>query len=218
MTRIHGDLLVRLSTAVCGLVLAVATTGCGEIGDLGQEEEGTVSPTAEGGEDGERRSSPAGDDEGVEETSTADDGDDQTEEPTSGAEDESAEETEEPAQDYTEEDEDTEESGSEGADGEGPESEATGESLSGSGMTTSETVHLEGDYTVDFEVTDNTLMDMESTFIADLTSADDEWDFHTLVNEIGTEVSGTTNVYGLDGDYYVDVMADGDWSFEFTPQ
>ena len=69
-----------------------------------------------------------------------------------------------------------------------------------------------------FHVSDNLLMDMESYFAAFLTNVDDEIDVWMLVDEITTETSGTTNVYGLDGDYYIDVMADGDWSFEFTPQ
>jgi hypothetical protein len=83
---------------------------------------------------------------------------------------------------------------------------------------TTEAVHLEGDYTITYSVTGNTLEDMESNFIADLVNVDDLLDFHVLVNDIGAEVSGTTNVYDLDGDYYVEVLADGDWSFEFTPQ
>jgi hypothetical protein len=199
MTRVSGETILKLLAGISGLIVAVSLTGCGDTGELGSEET-TTAPSSESTEESPAADPPAARDT---EERTSDDSEEWTEE-----EEESTEEGTDhgPAEDETEEDQ--------------TEDEGSGEAhtFSGSGFTVSETAHLEGDYTVAFSVTGNTMMDMESNFIADLVNADDELDFHIIVNDIGTEVNGTTNVYGLDGDYYVDVMAEGEWTIEFTPQ
>lgn len=199
MTRVSGETILKLLAGISGLIVAVSLTGCGDTGELGSEET-TTAPSSESTEESPAADPPAARDT---EERTSDDSEEWTEE-----EEESTEEGTDhgPAEDETEEDQ--------------TEDEGSGEAhtFSGSGFTVSETAPLEGDYTVAFSVTGNTMMDMESNFIADLVNADDELDFHIIVNDIGTEVNGTTNVYGLDGDYYVDVMAEGEWTIEFTPQ
>jgi hypothetical protein len=204
MTRVSGETILKLLAGISGLIVAVSLTGCGDTGELGSEET-TTAPSSESTEESPAADPPAARDT---EERTSDDSEEWTEE-----EEESTEEGTDrgPAEDETEEDQTGEDQ---------TEDEGSGEAhtFSGSGFTVSETAHLEGDYTVAFSVTGNTMMDMESNFIADLVNADDELDFHIIVNDIGTEVNGTTNVYGLDGDYYVDVMAEGEWTIEFTPQ
>lgn len=204
MTRVNRELLLRMLAGISGLIVAMVLTGCGGTGELGSEET-TAAPPGESTEESPAADPPAARDMEDRTSDAAEEWTEEQEESTEeGAgpgpdEDETA--TEDPAEDETED-----------------ESSGEAYTFSGSGFMASETAHLEGDYTVAFSVTGNTLTDMESNFIADLVNADDDLDFHLIVNDIGTEVNGTTNVYGLDGDYYVDVMAEGDWTIEFTPQ
>lgn len=231
MARVSEEALIRVLAAISVLVVAVVLTGCGEVGELGSGgEETTTAAPDEQTEEGRVGDPPAVRDTEEETSDTTEEWAEEEEEAPAEPTDEWAEE-EEPGSEPTDEGEPEEEAAPEDSTGgdtesdedaedgdEGDESGGEAYTYSGSGSTVTETAHLEGDYTVTFHVSDNLLMDMESYFAAFLTNVDDEIDVWMLVDEITTETSGTTNVYGLDGDYYIDVMADGDWSFEFTPQ
>lgn len=220
MTRVNREVLIRVLAGIAGLIVAVVLTGCGDTGELGSEgEETTTAAPDETTEEGRTADPPAARDMEEETSEPAEEWTEEEEQTTDEWTDEWTEE--EPAPEPSEEESEPDDPTEDDTEGDGDGSDgSSGEAytFSGSGLTTSETAHLEGDYTVAFSVTGNTWMDTESSFMAFLTNADDEIDFQVLVDEIATETSGTTNVYGLDGDYYVDVMADGDWTFEFTPQ
>jgi hypothetical protein len=79
------------------------------------------------------------------------------------------------------------------------------------GLRTS-TVHLSGDFTVTYSHRGG------GNFIVELTPVGGNFfDGESISNEIG-KVSSSTEVYGLDGDYYFDVTADGVWKISITPQ
>jgi hypothetical protein len=71
-------------------------------------------------------------------------------------------------------------------------------------------VHLSGDYTVAFSHAGR------GNFIVQLTPADGSFG-EPIANQIG-RVKGSTQAYGLDGDYYFDVTADGSWTIAIKAQ
>jgi hypothetical protein len=73
-------------------------------------------------------------------------------------------------------------------------------------------VHLEGDFTVTYRHAGG------GNFIVQLTPHDGSlFGGESIANEIG-RVNDSTEAYGLDGDYYFDVTADGSWSIAIAPQ
>ncbi|MFL5676287.1 MAG: hypothetical protein ACJ77X_01475 [Chloroflexota bacterium] len=73
-------------------------------------------------------------------------------------------------------------------------------------------VHLQGDYTVTFTHAGS------GNFIVYLVPpAGSLFDGEQVTNEIG-KVKDSTEVYGLDGDYYFQVTADGAWTIEIKAQ
>lgn len=73
-------------------------------------------------------------------------------------------------------------------------------------------VHLSGDYTVTYKHSG------DGNFIAELVPPDgDVFGGESIANEIG-KVSASTEVYGVDGDYYIDVTANGSWTISIAPQ
>ena len=80
-------------------------------------------------------------------------------------------------------------------------------SLSGSGQTVTDTFSAQRFTTFTYE------HNGESNFIAELINDETGDGEGILVNKIGS-VSGTTGTGLQDGSYYIDIDADGDWSFE----
>ncbi|MGW0681842.1 hypothetical protein ACWD2L_00570 [Streptomyces sp. NPDC002754] len=93
--------------------------------------------------------------------------------------------------------------------------EAKPVTLSGHGTNKTKKVDLNGDYKVKITWSGNTLGGTESNMI--LTLQGDDFDMNQLVNNISASGSTTTHAYDLDGAYYIDAMADGDWTATFTP-
>ena len=69
-----------------------------------------------------------------------------------------------------------------------------------------------GDYTVSFSHAGS------GNFIVELVPSDGSiLGGESVVNEIG-KVTDTTELYGIEGDYYFDVVASGAWTISIAPQ
>jgi hypothetical protein len=85
-------------------------------------------------------------------------------------------------------------------------------SFSGKWGLRTEPISLSGDFTVTFT------HEGRGNFIASLMLVGGSiLDSESVSNEIG-RVDDSTEVYGLDGDYYFDVVADGAWTISIAPQ
>lgn len=93
-----------------------------------------------------------------------------------------------------------------------PDAVAAPASFSGKWGLRTRLVHLSGDYTVSFSHAGR------GNFIVGLVPPGGSvFDGQSVANEIG-KVKDSTEVYGLDGDYYFDVVADGAWTISIKPQ
>jgi hypothetical protein len=73
-------------------------------------------------------------------------------------------------------------------------------------------VHLSGNYTVTYRHAGS------GNFIASLEPVDgDVFGGESIANEIG-RVNSSTEAYNLEGDYFLDVVADGDWTIKIEVQ